>query len=311
MKKVAIIGVGSVGSSICYALMLRNIAEEIVLIDLDFTKAHGEVLDIRHGFAQLCDVDLYDGQYEDCKGCELIVITAGRNRKSNETRLDLANGNYAILQDVMENIAPYVGNSILMIVSNPVDLLTYQAQRFFGFPRGRIFGTGCTLDSSRFRRQLADYMGVSLAAVDGYVVGEHGDGQFPLWSAVRVEGQTCEEYCGKRKLRWNAEVEEDVGLRTRTMGSTIIQAKGKTNYGIASCVALLSDALLNDKQIIASVSMPLVGEYGLEGAALSLPSRVGRGGVLERLVPRWTAEEENNFIKSANHLRELVQKLEG
>lgn len=194
-RKVAIIGAGFVGSSIAYALALKDIAREIVLIDINKEKCEGEAMDIRHGLSSMGTVDLYAGDYSDCEDCDLIVITAGRNRKPGETRLDMANENIHIMKSVIDSIKKYYTRGCILIISNPVDVLTYKANEWMGLPNGVIFGTGCILDTSRFIRSIADYLNLNTGVINGYVIGEHGDGQVLLWSRVTVGGISIDEYC--------------------------------------------------------------------------------------------------------------------
>lgn len=309
-RKVAIVGAGFVGSSIAYALALRDVAREIVLIDIDHEKSHGEALDIRHGLPIMGTADLYAGDYEDCKDCDLIVITAGRGRLPGETRLDLANENARIMRSVTDSIMAHYTRGMLAVVSNPVDILTYKAAQWTDLPNGVVFGTGCILDTSRLVRCIADYLSISTGVINGYIVGEHGDGQVPIWSRATVAGIPLGEYCADAGLPWNEEVRQDIADRTRDMGAAIIRAKGKTHYGIATCVCQLADAILNQRATIASVSTPLMGEHGVRGVALSVPSVVGPGGVRQRIRERWDAEEYHQFFDAAEHVRSILAQVD-
>ena len=188
-RKVAIIGSGYVGSSIAYALAIRDIAREIVLIDINNEKAEGEAWDIRHGLPIMGTTDLYAGDYSDCVDCDLIVVTAGRNRRDGESRLDLTSDNVNTLRSVIESIQKYYTRGIILIISNPVDILTYKADEWMGLPNGMVFGSGCILDTSRFIRNVADYVELNTGVINGYLVGEHGDNQIPVWSKVSVGGK--------------------------------------------------------------------------------------------------------------------------
>ena len=259
-RKVAIIGAGFVGSSVAYALALRDIAREIVLIDIIQEKAVGEAKDIRHGIPNMGTVDLYAGSYSDCKDCDLIVITAGRNRRDGETRLDMANENITIMKKVIESIKQYYTRGVLLIISNPVDILVQKVSEWMDLANGIVMGTGCVLDTSRFIRSIADYVGLSTGVVSGFVVGEHGESQVPLWSSVRIGGIPIQEYCSACNIEWNDEIKQKIALQTKKMGTEIIKAKGKTHYGIATCVCYLADAIINQKPTIASVCSPLMGD---------------------------------------------------
>ena len=302
-RKVAIIGAGFVGSSVAYALALRDIAREIVLIDVIQEKAIGEARDIRHGIPNMGTVDLYAGDYSDCKDCDLIVITAGRNRRDGESRLDMANENIAIMKDVIASIKQYYTRGVLLVISNPVDILVQKVSLWFDLPNGMVMGTGCVLDTSRFIRSIADYVGLSTGVVSGYVVGEHGDSQVPLWSSVRIGGIPIQEYCSACNIEWNDEIKNRIALQTKKMGTEIIKAKGKTHYGIATCVCYLADSIINQKPTIASVCSPLLGEHGVRGVSLSVPSVVGAAGVQQRIRERWAPDEYKKFFESVEQVR--------
>lgn len=308
-RKVAIIGAGFVGSSIAYALALKDIACEIVLIDTIQDKIKGEAWDIRHGLASMGTVDLYAGDYSDCKDCDLIIITAGRNRKPGETRLDMVAENTKILHSVIHAIKKYYTRGVILVISNPVDILTQKASEWMELPNGYVMGTGCLLDTSRFVRTIADYIRLSTGAVHGYLVGEHGDSQVPIWSRVTVGGIPIEEYCQEAKIAWNEEVRADILQKTIKMGGNIIGAKGRTHYGIATCTCYLAEAILNQRPIIASVSSPLMGEYGVQGVSLSVPSVVGSSGVQMRIHEKWAEDEYRSFCDAVEKMREVLNKL--
>lgn len=308
-RKVAIIGAGYVGSSIAYALALRDIAREIVLIDIDNKKAAGEASDIRHGIPSMGTADLYAGEYSDCRNCDMIIITAGRNRQPGETRLDMTEENIKIVKSVIDSLSMHYTKGVILLISNPVDVLTQKVSEWMNLPNGRVFGTGCILDTSRFIRQIADYLEISTGVISGYIVGEHGDGQVPIWSRVSVGGVPINEYCQAVSIPWNETIKRRIEEKTRTMGLTIIQAKGKTHYGIATCVCHLADAILNQKPMIASVSSTLMGEHGVRGVALSVPSVVGPAGVQQRIREKWESEEYRIFFDAVEKMRMILQKI--
>lgn len=308
-RKVAIIGAGFVGSSIAYALALRDIAREIVLIDIIEEKTEGEACDIRHGIPSMGTADLYAGDYTDCADCDMIIITAGRNRKSTETRLDIAGENVKILYSVFENIKKYYTRGVILIISNPVDILVQKASEWMDLPNGMIFSSGCMLDSSRFVRSIADYIGLSTGVINGYIVGEHGDNQVPIWSRVTIGGIPISEYCNGAGIEWNEVIRSNISDRTRNMGTEIIKAKGKTHYGIATCVCYLTDAVLNQRPTIASVCSPLLGEHGVRGVSLSVPSVVGPSGVQQRIRERWEPNEFRDFFNSVEAVRKVLDCL--
>lgn len=307
-RKVAIIGAGFVGASIAYALALRDIAREIVLIDINVDKAVGEAQDIRHGLSGLGTADLYAGTYADCADCDLIVITAGRNRKKGESRLDLLDDNIEILKNAAKSISEHYTRGVILVISNPVDILTYKMDKWMALPNGMVFGSGCLLDTSRFVRQIADYVNLSTGVVNAYLVGEHGDNQTAVWSRVTVGGMPIAEYCQDAGLAWNDEVRESISEKTRKMGAEIIRAKGRTHYGIASCVCYLADAIINQRPMIASVTSILQGEHGVREVALSVPSVVGPSGVQQRIRERWNPEEYRKFFDAVERMKEILKR---
>jgi len=306
-RKVAVIGVGFVGASIAYALTLRNLAREIVLIDKDTNKAEGEALDIKHGIPCMGVHSVYVGDYRDCKDCDLIIITAGRNRRHGETRLNLMNDNIVILKEIINGISPYYTNSIIMMVSNPVDILTFVCSEWMDMQNGKVFGTGCILDTSRFISSIAEYVSLSTEVLNGFIVGEHGDSQIPIWSRFEIAGIPIAEYCENVGLPWGKEQKEFISKRIVGIGAEIISNKGKTHYGIATCVCSLAEAILGQHITVASVSIPMNGEYGVEGVSMSLPSVVGVNGVEKRLIEHWDKSEIAAFIRSADKLKEVLE----
>lgn len=308
-RKVAIIGAGYVGSSIAYALALKDVAREIVLIDINREKTIGEAKDIRHGLPGIGTADLYAGDYCDCVDSDLIIITAGRGRKPGESRLNLTNDNVQIMKSVIESIKKHYTRGVILVISNPVDVLTFKASEWMGLANGMVFGSGCILDSSRFVRTIADYVGLSTGVINGYIVGEHGDSQVPVWSRVSVGGIPIDEYCSGVGLEWNSGIKKRIAETTKNMGAEIIKAKGKTQFGIATCVCQLADSILNMRPTIASVSSVLMGEHGCRDIAVSVPSVIGPAGVHQRIREQWTPEEFRLFFDAVEKVRSTINSI--
>lgn len=308
-RKVAIIGAGFVGSSIAYALALRDIAREIVLIDINKEKTDGEAKDIRHGIQGMGTADLYAGDYSDCEDCDLIIITAGRGRKPGESRLDLTSENIKIMRDVITMIQKYYTRGVILIISNPVDILTQKVTEWMGLHDGMVFGSGCILDTSRFVRSIADYVGFSTGVVNAYVVGEHGDHQVPIWSQVTIGGIPIGEFCQDSSIEWNEDIRNQIAEETKTMGAVIIKEKGRTHYGIATSVCQIADAVINQRPIITSVCSRLMGEHGVRDVTLSVPSVIGPAGVLQRIREKWAPEEYRGFFDAVEAEREVLENL--
>ncbi len=309
-RKVAIIGTGFVGASITYALTLRNIAREVVLIDINSEKAQGEALDIRHGIPYLGTTDVYAGDYSDCADCDLIIITCGRNRQPGESRLDLAVENTRSMKAVTDEIKRHYTRGVILVITNPVDILTQKVSEWMELPNGMVFGSGCMLDTSRFIRSIADYVGLSTGVINGFVVGEHGDAQVPIWSRVTVGGLAIAEYCENALLPWDDSVRSTIAQNVKRMGAEIIRTKGKTHYGIATCVCNLANAILNQAPTIASVCSPLQGEQGVLDVSLSVPSVIGANGVQQRLRERWSPEEYRAFFDAVENVRQVLKTVD-
>lgn len=308
-SKVAVIGSGYVGASIAYALTVRGIVCDIALIDIDRSKAHGEAEDIQHGIPFMGDCSVRAGDYSDCADCDLIIITAGRNRRVGETRLKLIDDNRAIMYEVIENIKPHYTKGVVLIVSNPVDLMVHLCNQWLDLPPGRVFGTGCLLDTSRLVRAVSDYVGLSPNTVNGFIVGEHGDSQVPVWSRFTVGGIDISEYCSSVGLVWDEARRAQIAANVKGMGADIIAAKGRTHFGIATCVCYLADAILNNRSTIASVSSPLNGEYGVHDVSLSVPSIIGPSGVEKKIVETWSDAELAAFLQSAEKLKQTLEHI--
>lgn len=308
-RKVAIIGAGFVGASIAYALTIRDLASEIVLVDINEDKAHGEALDIQHGIPYMGTSSVRAGDYSDCKNCDLIIITAGRNRRVGEERLDMINDNIGTIKDVVEKIQPHYTHGVIMMVSNPVDILTFKCAEWMGLPNGKVFGTGCILDTSRLVRCIANYTNLNTEAIKCNIVGEHGNSQFPVWSRLSIAGLPMWEYCANVGLPWGDEQKYELYNQVLNMGMQIIKSKERTHYGIATCVCSLADAVLNQRLTVAPVTSPLEGEYGIEGVSLSIPSIVGVNGVEHRLEEKWLKEERTKLQNSAKILKNSLKSL--
>jgi L-lactate dehydrogenase len=275
-SKVAIIGAGFVGASTAFALSLKQMTNEMVLIDVFKDKAAGEAMDINHGLPFVGQMNVYDGDYKDVADCDAIIITAGANRKPGETRIDLAKKNVAIAKEITANIMKYYTRGVILVVANPVDILTYKIQKWSGLPNGRVLGTGTVLDSSRFRYLLSEKFDVDVKNVHGYIIGEHGDSQLPLWSATHIAGRNIREYFNNGL---SDEERAAIVNNVKTAGAEIIKRKGATYYAIAVTVNTILESLLKNQNTIRTVTSMINGNYGIEDVALSLPSIVNANGV--------------------------------
>lgn len=297
-KKVAIIGSGYVGAGIAYALMLKDTAREIVLIDTKLEVSNAEMLDIRHGIPNMGSANIYSGEYCDIKDCDLIVVTAGRNRRLNETRLDMAADNVKISEKIVKEMKKYYNQGVVLIVANPVDILTYYYEKMLELPKGRVFGTGCILDSSRLINIISDYVDLSPEFISATVVGEHGNSQIPLWDEVKIANISMNEFCKVENLQFNDAIKYEMAQKVLNMGTEIIKGKGKTYYGISTCVCHIADAILNRRNITASVSSNMAGTTLNKDISISLPSLIDYNGV-KLILPLDLSEKERELLDNS------------
>jgi L-lactate dehydrogenase len=291
-SKVAIIGAGFVGAASAYTIAINQLVNEIVLIDVMKEKAIGESMDISHGLSHIGQMKIHAGDYSDCADCDAIIVTAGLNRKPGETRLDLANKNVPIAKAITENIMKYYTRGVILVVANPVDILTYLIQKWSGLPNGRVMGTGTALDSARFRYLLSDKLKVDIQNVHAYMIGEHGDGQLPIWSASNIACQSVDEYCSSTGINLDLDEKAAIVTNVKNAGADVIKNKGATYYAIASVVCSIVETLLKNKNSIRTVASVINGPYGIHDVALSLPSIVNADGIERILELRLSASEE-------------------
>ena len=314
VNKITVIGAGSVGSTTAFALALKNIANEIVIIDINEDKALGEAMDIHQGTPLFSEpVNVYAGDYKSAVGSDIVVITSGVARKPGQTRIDLAQTNVNIIKQITPQIVRSCPDATYVIVANPVDILTYVFSKVSGIPQNRIIGSGTLLDTARLRSRLADYMNVSQKNVHAYVLGEHGDTELPAWSLTSIAGMGMDEYCslcascqGSLSQTVRAEFDDKV----RNAAYRIIEGKGATFYAVALAVRRIVEAILRDEQSILTVSSLLTGQYGLDGVCLSLPCIVGVNGV-EQVLPIHLSDEEMAQLRtSADAIRAAIRLMD-
>lgn len=308
-KKVAIIGMGYVGAGIAYALMIKDIAREIIFIDTRDEAVNAEMLDIRHGMHNMGSAKIINGTYSDIKDCDLIIITAGRNRRPGESRLDLIDDNIKIASDVLDEVEKYYNQGVILIVSNPVDIITYYVTKRLRLPKGRVLGTGCILDSSRLTNVISDYVDLGAEFVSATVIGEHGANQIPLWSQVEVAQMPIAAFCKEMGLEFNESIKEKMAYKVKNMGAEIISGKGKTYYGISTCVCHIADAILNKRSITASVTGVWNGEYGLNDVAMSLPCLVDYNGIKHVLPIELDIIENEKLQQTYKKLTDIIKNI--
>ena len=304
--KISIIGAGFVGASIAYALALQNAANEIVLIDINSEKASGEADDIKHGLCFLGEMNIHAGDYSNIKDSDIIILTAGVNRKPGETRLDLAQKNVKIAKSITQEIMKYYNKGVILVVSNPVDILTYLISKWTGLPNGMVIGTGTTLDSARLRSVLADLMGIDIVNVHGYIIGEHGDTQVPIWSNTHIAGTQIDQYCLKRNIPWNDEIKSILHSDIKSSGASVIKRKGATYFGISTCVTSIVNSIMRDKNTLRTLSYVVNNQFGINDVAISLPVFVGKDGISDTFELDITQYELDQLLASAKACRDVI-----
>lgn len=303
MKKsrIVIIGAGAVGSSTAYTLLLRNRIDELVLIDANHNKAVGDALDMNHGMPFLGGAKLWAGTYEDCRDADIIIITAGAAQREGETRTDLLKRNISIFDSIIEQVLKHNDNGILLIASNPVDIMSYFSWKKSQWPINRVIGSGTLLDSARFRYLIGDRLNIDPRSIHAHIVGEHGDSELPLWSLANVAGT---------ELRLTEQDKEEIFTNTRDAAYQIISAKGATYYAIALALDRICTAILRDEGAVLNVSTLLTNYHGISDVFLGVPCIVDRQGVREVLKLPMSDSEKELLQRSASKLKGLIDSID-
>lgn len=304
-RKAAVIGCGFVGSSIAFTLMQRSVFSELVLIDIDRKKAEGEALDISHGLPYSAPMEIYAGDYDDISDAGLIIITAGANQKEGETRLDLIDKNLKIFEGIIPEIAKRDYKGILMIVSNPVDILTNAALKMSGFPAERVIGSGTVLDTGRLKYLLSRRLDVDARSVHAVIIGEHGDSELAVWSGANISGIDLDHFYELRGIPDYKKDAQRIYSEVRDSAYEIIDRKGATYYGIAMAVAKISESITRDEHSILPISSLLTGQYGIKGLCLSIPTIVGSKGAEKVLEIPLSGMEQRELTASAEALKKI------
>ncbi len=300
--RVVIIGAGLVGSTAAFSLMVQGIASEIVLIDVNKNKSEGEAMDLEHGLSFAKQARIWAGDYADCREADVVVICAGLGQKPGQTRLELAKTNAKIIAEVVKNVRRYTDQAIILMVTNPLDIMTYVALKTSGLPSYQVFGTGTTLDSSRFRYLLAEEFGVAAESMGAYLLGEHGDSEVPIYSHANLMGENI-----KNLPEYDKKAVAEAYLKTRNAAGEIIAKKGATYYAIALAISRIVRAILYDENHVFPVSSLLTGQYGLKDVCLSLPAIIGRTGIKRVLEINLAEEEIAKLRQSAKIIRETIE----
>lgn len=314
IRKAAMIGCGFVGSSSAFALMQSGIFSEMVMIDVDRARAEGEAMDISHGLPFARPIKLYAGDYDDIVDAGVIIITAGANQKPEETRLDLIHKNVEIFKSIIPEIAKRKCEGILLVVSNPVDILTYTALKLSGFPEHRVIGSGTVLDTARLKYLIGEHLKVDNRSVHAFIIGEHGDSELAAWSNANVSGVKLSDFCEMRGHFFHEESENRIYEEVKNSAYEIIERKHATYYGIAMAVKRICECIIRDEKSILPVSTMMHGMYGMEDIVISMPAIVGKDGVEDIIPISLDEEEQEQLRKSAEVLKgmnEMIHKQHG
>ena len=309
-RKAAIIGCGFVGSASAFCLMQSGLFSELVLLDANRDKAEGEALDVAHGIPFARPMKIYAGDYDDIADAAIIIVTAGANQKPGETRLDLVQKNVGIFRSIIPEIAKRNFAGILLIVSNPVDILTYTAMKLSGLPEHRVIGSGTVLDTARFKYQLGEHLQVDPRSIHAFIIGEHGDSEIAAWSSANVSGIPIHDICEMRGFYNHEDAMKEIAETVKNGAYAIIAKKKATYYGIAMSVRRICEALVRNEKSILPVSTMLHGQYGIEDVVLSMPAIVGSDGVETTVPIDLSPEEQEKLKESANALAEIAKKLD-
>ena len=305
-QKVILVGDGAVGSSYAFALVTQNIAQEVGIIDIDTKKTEGDATDLSHALAFTSPKKIYAATYADCHDADLVVLTAGAAQKPGETRIDLVHKNLKINKQIVDAIVKSGFKGIFLVAANPVDILTYSTWKFSGFPKERVIGSGTSLDSARFRQAIAELVDVDARNVHAYILGEHGDTEFPVWSHANVAGLQIYEW-----VKNNPEVDEEAMVNlffnVRDAAYSIIEKKGATFYGIAVALARITKAILDDENSVFPLSVYLDGEYGQNDIYIGAPAVINRQGIQKVIEIPLTDSERDRMDASANALKDVIK----
>lgn len=305
-NKISIIGAGFVGSTTAFALMNGGLASEIVIVDINKDKALGEAMDLSHGASFVRPLDITAGDYPDTKDSDIVIITAGIGQKPGESRLDCISKNLKVFKSIIPEVVKYSPHSILLVVSNPVDILTYITYKLSGFPSNRVIGSGTVLDTSRFKYLLSQHFEIDARNIHTYIMGEHGDSEIATWSLTSIAGMNVDEYCSTNCQKCDGGLKLDIYNQVKEAAYHIIEKKGATYYAVALAIKRIAEAILRNENSILTVSSLLEGQYGIEGLYMGVPTVVGREGVHKILEANLAKDEIDKLRESAKILKEVI-----
>jgi L-lactate dehydrogenase len=310
--KIGVVGTGFVGSSAAYALVMRGVGREIVLVDKNAKRADAEADDIFHAVPFAHPMEIYAGDYDALAGCRVVIMAAGVNQKPGESRMELLTRNAAVFSEVIPQIIMHAPDSVIVVATNPVDVMTHytaQIAQKYDWHTGRIFGSGTTLDTARFRALLGRLIGIDSTHIHAYVVGEHGDSEVLAWSMVSVGGIPLEELIAERRTTLDQAKRDEIDQQVRRAAYHIIEGKGATYYGIGSALSRIVDVILHDQRAILTVCAPEQDVYGVQDVTVALPRLVSGEGVVERLPLPMNDEETEKLRRSASVVRAAIESM--
>lgn len=309
-KKAAVIGCGFVGAATAFTLMQSKLFSELVLLDANHDKAVGEAEDIGHGIPFAGEMDIYAGDYDDIADCSIIIVTAGANQKPNETRLDLVQKNVAIYKSIIPEIAKRNYEGILLIVSNPVDILTYVAQKLSGLPERRVIGSGTVLDTARLKYALSQHLNVDSRNIHSFIIGEHGDSEIAAWSSTNISGVPLDDFLEMRGHMHPDMDKQEIAEKVKNSAYDIIAKKHATYYGIAMSVRRICECIVRDEKSILPISTIMHGDFGIEDVCLSMPTILSAEGVETHIPIELSKKENTSLKKSADTLKNIIAGLD-
>ena len=309
-RKAVMVGCGFVGSASVFALMQSGLFSEIAMIDADMDKAEGEAMDISHGVPFAKQMRVYAGNYDDVRDAGIVIVTAGANQKPDETRLDLVHKNVGIFKSIIPEIASRDFKGILLVVANPVDILTAVAQKLSGLPENRVIGSGTVLDTGRLKTRLSAHLGVDSRSIHAFIIGEHGDSEIAVFSSANVSGIPLNDFCEMRGHYSHDEAEKNIAEEVKNAAYEIIQRKRATYFGVAMAVKRICECIVRDEKSILPVSTMMHGEQGIDGVVLSMPCIVGSDGIETQVPIKLDEDELKRLRDSAGILKGIIEELD-
>ena len=307
--RVAVVGAGNVGSTFAYALLLNGLAAEIVLVDANRARAEGEAMDLNHTVPFAHPTRVWAGDFSDCAGATVTVLAAGVGQKPGQSRLDCIRTNAGIWREIVPAIAQHNPHGILLVATNPVDVLTYAAWKLSGLPPARVLGSGTILDTARFRFLLSQHFGVDARSVHAHIIGEHGDSEVPVWSLANIGGMRLADYCRAQGLSYDPAQMLTIFESTRDAAYRIIERKGATYFAVAAGLMRITQAILRHQNTVLSVSSLIENYYGIDDVCFSLPTVIDRGGIQKVLRLELSDAEVASLHQSATTLKETISAL--